>query len=372
MPSIVTDKPAPSGGAWQRARIRTAELLDVPSPGDTLSRLVDVFIITLILVNIAAMMLETVEPFGDQWRREFNILERVSVCVFSVEYLLRVWSITDNRWRSEYHHPLWGRLRFMRSPMALIDLFVVLPFWLQVFLPLDLRFLRVLRLLRVLKLTRYSAATNLLFDVVKDKSRVMGAAIFILFLLLVVAATTMYFVENPAQPQAFANIPQSLWWAIVTVTTVGYGDVVPQTPLGKMIGSVLGFIGVAVVALPAGILASGFIDALEQRRDRLREALNDALSDGVVDSDEHRELHWHGHRLSLSRSQVERILAEGSRAAKQAAATQATAVQAAGAQVTAARFCPHCGKRLADDGAADDNAAAEMTAEELTAHEKSD
>ena len=315
---------------WYRIRARTAELLDVPQAGDTWSRGLDGFIILLILVNVIAVILESVASLRLLWGTYFRLLEQVSLVVFSVEYLLRVWSIVDNRWRAEYRDPLWGRLRFMRSPMALIDLLAVLPFWLSMFVPLDLRFLRVARLLRVLKLTRYSAATNLLFSVLREEVRVLGAAMFTLFLLLVLTASATYLVEHPVQPEAFANIPQAMWWAIVTVTTVGYGDVVPVTPLGKVFGSILGFVGVAMVALPAGILASGFSDALNRRRNSLRHDRDRAMRDGVVDAAERRELEARGQSLSLSDDQVAEILAGGAETSL----------------VHAGLCCPHCGKPL--------------------------
>jgi voltage-gated potassium channel len=314
-----------------RIRARTAEILDVPTPGDHVSRAVDVFIIVLILVNVVAVILESVASLRLRWGDAFRLLEQISLIVFSLEYLLRVWSIVDNRWRAEYRHPLWGRLRFMRSPLALIDLLAVLPFWLSMFVPLDLRFLRVARLLRVLKLTRYSAATNLLFEVLRDEARVIGAAMFTLFLMLVLTASATWLVEHEAQPEVFANIPQAMWWAIITVTTVGYGDIVPITPLGKVLGSVLGFIGVGMVALPAGILASGFSDVINRRRNDLRRQRNRAMADGRVDAEERRILQAHGQSLSLSEDEVDEILDE----------TSPTAPRAGGHAT-----CPHCGGSL--------------------------
>lgn len=315
-----------------RVRSRVSELLDVPEPGDRASHFVDIFIISLIVINVTAMTLETVAPLRSRWGSTFHDLEQLSLYVFTVEYLLRIWSIVGNKWRDEYRHPVWGRLRFMRSPMAIIDLLAVLPFWLQMIFPLDLRVLRIVRLLRVLKLTRYSAATNLLFEVLREKARVVGASLFMLLLLLVLAATATYMLEHQTQPEQFSSIPQALWWSIVTVTTVGYGDVVPVTPAGKVLGSLLGFIGVALVALPAGILAAGFSDALELRRNSLRHEMKRALSDGIVDAQERQELEWQGQRLSLSQKQIEAIFAE-------------QALLPDGSNLVLS--CPHCGKPVA-------------------------
>lgn len=313
---------------WYRVRRRAATILDVSDPNDRTSRIFDSFLIALILINVIAVILESVVSLHVRFGTTFAVIENVSLVVFTVEYLLRIWSIVDNKWRAEYRHPLWGRLRFMRSPMAIIDLLAVAPFWLSMLLPLDLRFLRVARLLRVLKLTRYSAATNLLFEVLRDEARVIGAAMFTLSLMLILTASATYLVEHVAQPEDFANIPQAMWWAIITVTTVGYGDVVPITPLGKVLGAFLGMVGVGMVALPAGILASGFSEALSRRRNTLRRDIDKAMIDGVIDPEERSQLRSRGESLSLSDDEVSDIIEDERLSAGHAG------------------VCPHCGKPL--------------------------
>lgn len=313
---------------WYRVRARTASILDAAEADDPLSKRFGIFLIILIMVNVVAVVLESVAVLRLRWAGVFSTIETVSLVVFSIEYLLRVWSIVDNRWHQEYHRPFLGRLRFMLTPLAIIDLLAVAPFWLSMFFPVDLRFLRIMRLLRVLKLTRYSAATNLLFKVLRDEARVIGAAMFILFVMLVVTASATYLAENADQPEAFGNIPQAMWWAVVTVTTVGYGDVVPITPLGKILGSILGFIGVGMVALPAGILASGFSRALHSRRRSLRREVDKALQDGIIDSQERGELQSHGASLHLGQDEVAEMLQQGAE------------------EKTRGAVCPHCGKPL--------------------------
>lgn len=319
---------------WYRIRARVASVLDVPEQGDTVSRVFDIFVILLIVVNVVAIILESVASLRARWGDIFAAIETVSVLIFTAEYLLRVWSIVDNRWQPQYGHPVWGRLRFMRSPMAIIDLLAVLPFWLSMFLPMDLRFLRVVRLLRVLKLTRYSAAMNLLFEVLRDEARVIGAAMFALFLTLIFTASATYLAEHDAQPQAFANIPEAMWWAIVTVTTVGYGDVVPVTPLGKLLGAMLGLIGVGMVALPAGILASGFSQALARRRNHLRREYRRAMADGVVDAVERSLLKSQAAAYNLSDDEVDDIINDDNASSR-------------------VLVCPHCGKPLRTASAVD-------------------
>ncbi|MCB1755953.1 MAG: ion transporter [Gammaproteobacteria bacterium] len=313
-------------------RARTAAILDVSINGDRVSRIVDYFLICLIIVNVVAVILESVEEIHARWAYTFYLIERVSLLIFSIEYVLRVWSIVDNSYRPKYAHRLWGRLKFMRSPMAIIDLVAIAPFWLSLIFPMDLRFLRVVRLLRVLKLTRYSAAMNLLFDVLREEARVIGAAMFTVFILVILTASATYLAENATQPEVFSNIPQAMWWAVVTVTTVGYGDMVPVTPFGKFLGSLLGFIGVAMVALPAGIMASGFSNALHRRRNNLRREVDLALKDGVIDRYESELLKSHAQSLSLSDADMNEILHE----------------HAASGHPADSRVCPHCGHSLQD------------------------
>lgn len=313
----------------QGIRVRTATLLDVPEPDDHLSRLVDVCLIGLILINFVAVILESVVPLREQWAVQFRLLEVFSVGVFTLEYLLRVWSIVDSRSQDKYRHPVWGRLRFMLTPMAIIDLLAVAPFWLSMFVALDLRFLRVARLLRVLKLTRYSAAMNLLLEVLREKASVIGAAMFTLFIVLILAASFAYLAEHAAQPEVFSSIPQAMWWAVITVTTVGYGDVVPITTTGKAIGALLSLIGVGMVALPAGILASGFSDAVHRRRNRLRSDVHKAREDGMIDNHERLVLESRARSLSLSDEELADILDQDAEATRYEV-----------------RKCPHCGKPL--------------------------
>ncbi len=253
---------ARSGG--HAVRKRTWEILDVAKQGDRASRAFDIFILSLIALNVVALVLETVRPVYARAPRLFDGFEVFSVVAFTVEYVLRIWSCTV---LERFASPVRGRLRFAVTPMALVDLFAILPFYLP-FLGVDLRFVRAVRLtrlLRVMKLTRYSEALRAFGRVFKAKKEELLVAAFVMFLLLLFAASLMYFAENDAQPEHFSSIPAAMWWGVATLTTVGYGDVCPVTTLGKVIAAIVSVLGIAMFALPTGILGAGFVEELRAR-----------------------------------------------------------------------------------------------------------
>ena len=315
---------------WQDARTHTAELFNPSRPDNRWARRLAFAITGLILLNVIAVILESVADIQRRFENAFDLFEQISLLLFTLEYGLRIWSVVDDPHRQAYRPPLRGRLRYMCSPLALIDLLTVLPMWLGLFWSVDLRVLRMARLLRVLKLIRYFPATNLMFSVLRNEARVIGSAGFTLFLFLTIGASLAYLLERDAQPEAFSSIPQAMWWAIVTVTTVGYGDVVPITPFGKIIGALLGLIGVAMVALPAGILASGFSDALNQRRARIRREVKEARSDGIIDTQEWEALQRYAKTLNVPESTLIDIIDDVRPASEPSPAVQ----------------CPHCGASM--------------------------
>ncbi len=315
---------------------RTAEVLHAGRSKDPLTRFVDIALIVLISLNVAAVILESVPEIYRPLVTLFYAFEIFSVAVFTVEYFMRLWSVIANPWHDRYRNPIQGRIRYMFSPMALIDLLAILPFYLAIFTSIDLRFLRVLRLLRILKLTRYSSAMNMLFDVFREEARVIGASLFVLVLLLVIASSCIYLAEHEVQPEGFGTIPRSMWWAIVTMTTVGYGDVVPVTGLGKTIGAIMGVIGIGMVALPAGILASGFNQALHSRRQTLKRAVDRVMDDGVINAPELEALELKRKALHLSEEELRDLLVELSKHPKFRPGIDGR--------------CPHCGKPLSEAG----------------------
>ena len=248
-----------------KTKKRLHEILDLARAGDRASRAFDVFIISLIVLNVLAFVLQSVQSIDRLCPRFFYAFEVISVLIFTVEYVLRVWSCTLS---PKYAHALKGRLRFMVTPLAVVDLLAVLPFYLP-FLGLDLRFIRVIRLFRlfrVAKLGRYSQALQAFGRVLSAKRGELVVTLFILVLLLLFASSLVYYAERDTQPHVFSSIPAAMWWAVCTLTTVGYGDVYPLTALGKIAASVVAVLGIGLFALPAGILGSGFVEEIQNRK----------------------------------------------------------------------------------------------------------
>lgn len=213
----------------------------------------------LIILNVLAMMLETMDALFKEWENFFIAFELFSVTLFAVEYLLRVWvaNLTPR-----YQKPFIGRLRYMLRPMALIDLAAFLP-TLLFFGSADLRFVRTVRLFRVLRLLHLPHCNQAMYSIwqaARSKRAEFVIAGLIMFVLLIICSSLVYFAEHAAQPQAFSSIPASLWWGIMTLTTVGYGDVYPITTLGKIIASFFAALGIGFFALPSAILASALIE----------------------------------------------------------------------------------------------------------------
>ncbi len=309
-------------------RKRTAQLLEQDLSRDSNSRYLNLALIILIFLNVLAIILESVDWIHARYASAFWAFELFSVVIFTIEYLARVWSSIDLIDCKDYS-PFWGRLKYMLSPMALIDLVAIAPFYLSLYMAIDLRFLRVLRMLRLFKLTRYSPALGALLDVIQKESETLIAAILVLLIMLVISASGIYLLENDVQPEAFSSIPDAMWWAIVTLTTVGYGDVAPITPLGKLFGGFIGLIGVGMVALPAAIMASGFAENLHQRKAKYNHHIQQAMVDGEIDEQDRWELENLRKELGLNPEDAMQLLDAFLRNRQH-------------------RFeqCPHCGQTL--------------------------
>ncbi len=248
-------------------RRRLFELLEAGREDDVASRIVDAALMGLILVNVFCATLESIPELQARFEEEFLWIELFSVAVFTLEYVLRIFCAVEHD-DPRYHHPLWGRLRYAVSPMALIDLLAIAPFYLVAGAGADLRIVRTLRLLRILKLAHYFSALCVLIDVIRTERAAFGAAYFLIALGITLASSGIYITEHEAQPDDFGSVPSALYWAIVTLTTVGYGDVVPVTPAGRVLGVIVMMLGVGTLAIPTGILATGFTLELRRRRHR--------------------------------------------------------------------------------------------------------
>jgi len=243
--------------AYRRLRREVHDVLEVGGDAHPMGRVVNGFIIVLIFLNAIAFAADTVPELAGRYRWEFAAFNAFSVIVFTVEYALRIWSAVEIPMLSRL--PRWqARLRYAMRPMMIIDLLAFLPWYLHWLYPLDLRLLRVFRLFRLLMLVRYSPALQTLGRVVTDEYRALLGALLVILILLLFASSGMYLIERHMQPDKFGSIPQAAWWALATLTTVGYGDVVPVTPLGKMLGGVVMLLGVGMIALPVAIIATGF------------------------------------------------------------------------------------------------------------------
>lgn len=279
--------------------------------------------------------LESVNDIYQSYRLFFDMFEHLSIAIFSFEYLLRMWSIAEK----EPFESAWkNRLKWIKSGGAIIDLLAILPAYINFFVPIDLRFLRILRLLRLLKLTRYFVSLQILLRVIEREKGSFQAVVFILSIMIVMAAACVYVVESKAQPDVFTSIPASMWWAVVTLTTVGYGDVTPITPLGRFLGAIITVLGVGLAALPAGILANGLANELEQRKQHLelkfRELLQNLEIDLITDVDKIEDIRKD---VGLTVEQTRDMILQLLREQREEALKQEREQYA---------YCPHCGKKL--------------------------
>lgn len=254
-------------------------LFKIVEPTDNpkdVNRYFDLFIMSLILLNVLAIILESEPVIRASLSTFLRGFECFSVLVFSIEYAIRIWIIVEKR---NYQSPVLGRLKFLISPMAIIDLLAILPFYLP-FLGVDLRVLRILRLFRIfriIKMARYTKAFTMVRDVFREKKEELLVIIVFISILLVLLSTIMYYLEGQVQPEIFGSIPRALWWGIITLTTVGYGDAVPVTAFGQLFGGIVALSGIGFIALPTGILASGFSDQISKYKKHKMNA-----ADGII------------------------------------------------------------------------------------------
>jgi voltage-gated potassium channel len=240
------------------------ELLEQGPIGERRTRIVSRLLILLIILNLISVALESVPSLEAEYGRLFTAIEWLSLVVFTLEYFARIWIAVEHA-PDRHLRPMKARLKFIIGPAGIIDLLAVLPFWLGLMSNLELRFLLVFRIVRFLKLTRYSPAMRSLIEALYNERRALFGCVVILIGTTLVTASLMHLAERHVQPDKLGTIPDAMWWAIVTLGTIGYGDVVPMTPLGKLIAAVTIFCGLVMVALPVGIIATAFSETIHRR-----------------------------------------------------------------------------------------------------------
>lgn len=229
-------------------------------------RVFNYFMVILILLNVLSVIMETVQSFDEKYYNYIIAFEVFSIAVFTIEYILRLWTITFS---GKYSKPITGRLKFIISPMAIIDLISILPFFMFAFFPLDLRFLRIFRMfrfMRIMKLGRYSHSLQLLLKVLKKKKEQLVMATLIVSFSIIISGCLMYLVEHDAQPERFSSVPVSIYWAVETITSVGYGDIYPLSHWGQFITIIVSILGLGLFAIPVGIIAAGFYEETNKKK----------------------------------------------------------------------------------------------------------
>jgi voltage-gated potassium channel len=280
--------------------------------GGSLHTIFDTFIVIWVIVSVMAVILESVHGIEYLLNLEFIILDAIAVSIFTLEYCLRMYCCVEE---PGYQRAVSGRLKMAKSTSSIIDLLAIAPFFLEVFLHhlVDLRFMRVFRLLRLLKLSRYTGATQSLSKVIAREWPVMAASTFIMLLLVVMTASLGFLFEHEAQPDKFENIPQAIYWAVITLASVGYGDISPITPAGRAMTIVLSLIGIGIFAIPAAILSSAFTDQLKRDRDALVNTIYEMLADGHLDEKEIEYIRTESKRLHLSDEEIRLLIDKANR-----------------------------------------------------------
>jgi voltage-gated potassium channel len=287
---------------------RLLEILEKSDGKDKTSFYCDVSLSVLIVLNLIAISLESIESIGAEYREFFFGFEMFSVAIFGFEYILRIWasaSSTSGKWNK----PFSRRMGYIFSFTGLVDLIAILPSVLSIFMgSVDLRWLRVLRMVRLLKISHYSSALEDLISAIRHERGSFTAAIYLLVLALFFSSSAMYIVESDVQPEMFSSIPETMWWSIITLTTVGYGDASPITALGKIIAAITALMGVMTVALLTGIVANAFANQVQRRNSIFEAEVVHALADGEISGEEAEKIEALRKRYDLSDEHAEAII----------------------------------------------------------------
>ncbi len=267
--------------------------------GGQIQKFFEFFIIAWVVISVLSVVLETVDAVHYILAMEFAVLDSIAVAVFTIEFLMRMYScVEDPRFREPYA----GRARYGVTPGAVIDVLAVLPFFLEALLHhlFDLRFLRIFRMLRLLKLTRFSDATKLVWDGIKREASTIGASFFVLLLVIILCGSLGYLLEHVAQPDKFESIPAAIYWSVITLGSVGFGDITPITPTGRFLTSLMALLGIALIAIPSGILAAAFTDQLRIEREAIGGKIAAIMEGAEIDAEEKAQLEADSRRLHIT------------------------------------------------------------------------
>ena len=288
------------------SRIRLFEILEVGKGSDVTSKICDNFLVFLVITSIFSVILGSVPEIDVKYSLELRLFEILTVLIFTVEYLLRLWVAPI-----KYEQSKRPKIKYIFSFYGIVDLAAILPFYISLFgFGVDLRVLRAARLLRILKISHYNTALQDLALAIYDERKSFVSAIYIFTVALLITSSLIFFAENSRQPEDFRSIPDAIWWSLITLTTVGYGDVSPITPIGKIIGAITALLGVCTVALLTGIVGNAFSAQLSRKRSEFRSEVLRALQDGVITDVEHEYLDKLRDEFNMSKQHARSILIE--------------------------------------------------------------
>ena len=275
--------------------------------GGQINKFCDLFIIFWVLISVLSVLLETVEAVHYILAMEFAVLDSVAVAIFTTEYLMRIYSCVED---PRYKAAISGRARYAFTPGAVIDALAVMPFFLEALLHhlFDLRFLRIFRMLRLLKLTRFSDATKLVWDGIKREAGTIGASFFVMLLVIILCGAVGYLFEHAAQPDKIDSIPTAIYWSVITLGSVGYGDISPITSMGRVIASLMALLGIALIAIPSGILAAAFTDQLRIEREKIGTKIVEMMENEHIDPDEKAQMEADARRLHITHLELEQMI----------------------------------------------------------------
>jgi voltage-gated potassium channel Kch len=303
--------------AGRTFRQQVYALLNPTETSGKLHELLDTVIVWWVFISVMSVILESVAGLHYLFNLHFIVIDAFAVFIFSMEYIFRLYSIPED---PKFQGAIAGRFSYARSPIVVIDLLAIIPFFLESLLGhlFDLRFLRVFRLMRLLKLTRYTTSTGTLMKALKREWPVIGASTFIMLLLVILTASLGYLFEHEAQPDKFENIPQAIYWAVVTLASVGYGDISPITPVGRLMTIIMALVGIGIFAVPAAILSTAFNDQLHKDREAMHAELMRYMHDGVIDDDEYQQLLKEAEQLHITKAEVDILIEQAKRDQKEA------------------------------------------------------